>query len=305
MLLEVIDENGTKKFRQLSGTTSDGIPLGSYVSVEGNAVPDGFLECDGSTFDADAYPALAMLLGSNTLPERFDHSILSDWEAITISNNASSPTVMDYDGFLKFGYDGNNSLSEGNIYVNGVDTCYVRCQGYNGYSGYSAAIPVKKGDLVYYNGNVGTQCKVRFYKKHMLIKAVPGHVEDTTGLFNQIKDYSGLYSTTEHVCGTWIDGKPIYRKVIPFIRNNAILSTWTSLGSNLYQNSDMPVDVDMYCPGTCAVEIRTDGWGDIYAATYGTSYGFCPNVADHKIWANFYPAPAKSDIVLLYTKIGD
>ena len=103
MLLEVIDENGTKKFRQLSGTTSDGIPLGSYVSVEGNAVPDGFLECDGSTFDADAYPALAMLLGSNTLP-----------------------TVTDP-------YDSN---------------------------------------------------------KKALIKAVPGHVEDTTGLFNQIKNYS-------------------------------------------------------------------------------------------------------------------
>ena len=218
MLLEVIDENGTKKFRQLSGTTSDGIPLGSYVSVEGNAVPDGFLECDGSTFDTAAYPALAMLLGSNTLPVRFDHSILSDWEAITLSNSSSSPTEMAYDGFLKFGYDGSNSLSDGNIYVNGVDTCYVRCQGYDGYSGYSAAIPVKKGDLVYYSSNIGLQCKVRFYKKHMLIKAVPGHVEDTTGLFNQIKDYvdqGQSYSTSETLTGgTWIDGKPIYRKVV-------------------------------------------------------------------------------------------
>ena len=301
MLLEVIDENGTKKFRQLSGTTSDGIPLGSYVSVEGNAVPDGFLECDGSTFDADAYPALAMLLGSNTLPERFDHSRLSDYENITLSTNSNNPTVMDYDGFLSRYQDSVNHDIW--IYVNGVITRdYVG--GGDGSAG-TILIPVNAGDRVYSNA-LASSARARYYKKHMLIKAVPGHVEDTTGLFNQIKDYSGLYSTEERVCGTWIDGKPIYRKVIPFIRNSAFTSTWTSLGSNQYQNTtDMPVDVDTYCPGTCAVSTRTDGWCDVYGSTLNTSIGFVPNVTGQKIWANFITVSAKSDIVLLYTKTTD
>ena len=195
MLLEVIDENGTKKFRQLSGTTSDGIPLGSYVSVEGNAVPDGFLECDGSTFDAAVYPALAMLLGSNTLPERFDHSKLDDFEAITLatvqSGTPQNPTEMEYDGVLSVSLY-SVTLAPSNIYVNGTA---IPAAGVNG-TGVTTAteIPVNKGDLVYvdniYGQNNVRSSFVRYYKKHMLIKAVPGHVEDTTGLFNQIKDYS-------------------------------------------------------------------------------------------------------------------
>lgn len=37
-----------------------------------------------------------------------------------------------------------------------------------------------------------------------------------------------LYSTTEQVVGTWIDGKPIYRKVIEYT-GEIEASTWTSI----------------------------------------------------------------------------
>ena len=34
--------------------------------------------------------------------------------------------------------------------------------------------------------------------------------------YEEVEDYLPIYSTTEQVIGTWIDGKPIYRKVIDF-----------------------------------------------------------------------------------------
>ena len=70
---------------------------------------------------------------------------------------------MQYDGFLKLGYEGNDSLSVGHIYMNGQKLGYVRCIGYNGASGYFATLPIKKGDVVYATDNI-SQSKVCYYK---------------------------------------------------------------------------------------------------------------------------------------------
>lgn len=42
-----------------------------------------------------------------------------------------------------------------------------------------------------------------------------GNVSDIPDGWEQVDDVP-VYSTTETVCGTWIDGKPLYRKVIDF-----------------------------------------------------------------------------------------
>lgn len=299
MLLEVIDENGTKKFRQLSGSASDGIPLGSYVSVEGNAVPDGFLECDGSTFDADAYPALAMLLGSNTLPERFDHSKLDDYENITLSTNSANPTVMAYDGFIsKYQDSVNHDIW---IYVNNVITRdYVG--GGDGSAG-TILIPVNAGDRVYSNA-LASSAQARFYKKHMLIKAVPGHVEDTTGLFNQIKNYSGLYSETEHVCGTWIDGKPIYRKVFKFWENGALMSGFTMSGQVITKTSgNITDDADTVIKFEGVVR-TSNAWCNQQWTSSSSGIGVYW-IADNQFYSNFGSSVVNEWIIVEYTKTTD
>ena len=173
-------------------TEGESVPLGSTISYEGDTVPAGYLECDGSTFDADRYPALAMLLGSNTLPERFDHSNLSEWENITISTDVNNPTEITNDGFLMFTWNKGEGQGSGQyfIYVNGIGYTYTFASD-GPRDGATCTVPLKKGDLVYSpNFRWVSICKIAYYKKHMAIKATSSYVSDTENtLFNQIKDY--------------------------------------------------------------------------------------------------------------------
>jgi len=47
----------------------DGSPIGSIVTYPSLTPPEGYLLCDGSTFEATLYPELNVLLGGNTLPD--------------------------------------------------------------------------------------------------------------------------------------------------------------------------------------------------------------------------------------------
>ena len=42
-----------------------------------------------------------------------------------------------------------------------------------------------------------------------------------------------VYSTEEQVVGTWIDGKPIYRKVIAFTPRIIVEASWQSIGVSI------------------------------------------------------------------------
>lgn len=53
------------------------------------------------------------------------------------------------------------------------------------------------------------------------------------------------YSTTETKIGTWIDGKPIYRKVIPIFENSQLVSGITPIaGSDYEYTGGMPSNID-------------------------------------------------------------
>lgn len=53
----------------VSGANSSGLPLGSIIPIYSITVPTGFLPCNGQQFDTTQYPSLYALLGSNTLPD--------------------------------------------------------------------------------------------------------------------------------------------------------------------------------------------------------------------------------------------
>jgi hypothetical protein len=60
------------------------------------------------------------------------------------------------------------------------------------------------------------------------------------------------YSTTEHVVGTWIDGKPIYEKSYP-ITNTNISTGWNILINNVS-------DIDTFVSGECALSDSSYGY---------------------------------------------
>ena len=82
-------------------------------------------------------------------------------------------------------------------------------------------IPVKKGDVVR-KGQASTGLYyAQYYKSHLYIKAVDGvDISDEDTFLVTVKNFveeKNSYSTTEMLTGgKWIDGKPIYRKVIDF-----------------------------------------------------------------------------------------
>ena len=61
--------DGQKKIVPLTTDTGTGAPVGTLISQYKKVPMSGYLYCDGSTFDQNAYPALYMYLGTNVLPD--------------------------------------------------------------------------------------------------------------------------------------------------------------------------------------------------------------------------------------------
>ena len=69
MLGLVKEINGEKTIIPLTTDTGTGAPIGTLISQYKKKPMSGYLYCDGSTFDENAYPALYMYLGTNVLPD--------------------------------------------------------------------------------------------------------------------------------------------------------------------------------------------------------------------------------------------
>ena len=223
---------------------STGTPLGTWASFENDYAPNIEWLQGGTTFNPNTYPALAMYLGGNTVPERFDHNRLGDAELITVEYlDASTSTLSNVTptSFTTIAYDGEievNARFIGNqglmgAYLNDKYIAFINI--YGGGSGSpeykTIALSVKKGDRLclvfnrrYTSSTANTwlgspYVQARYYKHPMFIKATPTSADsDYEGTLNAIREFyvrNNTYSTEERLTGgVWIDGKPIYRKVI-------------------------------------------------------------------------------------------
>ena len=61
--------NGQKTIIPLTTDIGTGAPVGTFITQYKKVPMSGYLYCDGSTFDENAYPALYMYLGTNVLPD--------------------------------------------------------------------------------------------------------------------------------------------------------------------------------------------------------------------------------------------
>ena len=209
---------------------NNSVPLGTWVSFESGVAPGpSYLEA-GATFNADIYPALAMMLGGTVVPERFDHSQLGGMEDISIPESSATHLTVPYDGFIILQNKANN---QSYIYIktpNSVVRTYVFS---NSSSYYQNTIPVRKGDEVYRIGSFGS-ASVRYYKKHLFIKAtVASDDGDYEGTLNTIRTYvrnSNSYSVTEKPTGGyWTDGRPIYQRTYTGLTVKATATTIDTL----------------------------------------------------------------------------
>lgn len=247
---EMEEDLPNKQDDDLVGTLSadDGelqdAPLGSVMSYLGTTDPsDGkWLICDGRDTTGTAielethYPSLFMFLGgTNVLPLISDKTEL-DWNNVTettISDTTEHTMTITQDGCLFYDMGGFNG-TYGYVSVNGVEVTKGSTNNSNYAVKQEGSVEVKKGDIVVYkNGWTNTYLSsykliLVPYKHYKIIKAVSS--VDTYNMpsseiaqveqyvdegINTIKNNGLSYSITETLTGgTWIDGKPIYRKVV-------------------------------------------------------------------------------------------
>jgi len=297
MIYEIYTENGTKKKRALTGN-GYGLPLGTWISYEGTC-PDGFLEA-GTTFNTTTYAALYAMLGSNKVPERFDHNRPSDYEPIAIPSTAGTAMTAEYDGEIIYTTNADVSTV---IFINGVQITNPSVRGY--YSSTTATFSVKKGDVFYVtviNGTINTDNeKARWYKRHLAIKATPAYVEPDTvsDMVNTLRTQDS-YSTSEVNTGKkWIDGKPIYRKVIHWDTPQYNMSTINGVSTSSVGLPSMEnvIYFDVLLEGggykmnlSTNTSVITMGFNDDFTAFYATSGGTLMNI---------------KDIIIEYTKTTD
>lgn len=280
MIYEIYTENGTKKKRALTGN-GYGLPLGTWISYEGTC-PDGFLEA-GTTFNTTTYAALYAMLGSNKVPERFDHSKLSDWETLSLPSAQVDSITMEYDGIIMASVEENQgrlyllnfSQDGGNTWKN-----IVIDRDYSDTAGGSATLQLNKGDKVYYSINTTGYVPTvyaAYYKRHLAIKATPAYVEPDTvsDMVNTLRTQDS-YSTEEVNTGKkWIDGRPIYRFGFTYIGN--ISANWAPVYSDatFMSNVDLVLSAllvdNTLLKGTYPAPSRTDN-GVLQVFTQGGWY---------------------------------
>ena len=240
-------------------STRIGNPLGTILAIYSNAVPYGYLPCNGVAFDENQYPALYAMLGTNKTPDT-PCDLGADWdnaESITLS---TSDYVAQENGWI-VGYgvtsvDGDVYLAVNDILVsrggcwvgNYTDRCVVQ-------------IKVNKGDVVKSSSNFNAQ-DFHFvpFKKyaHFVIKATSGLEETQQDYVLQSLLEADSYSTDEVATGKkWIDGKTIYRKVFYSATN---WSNGATVGT--IDNFDMIINITDIA--------ATASSGGSYHSNYGT-----------------------------------
>lgn len=217
--------NGQKKIVPLTTDTGTGAPVGTLIQQYKKVAMSGYLYCDGSTFDQNDYPALYMYLGTNVLPD-YRECVMVGAE----QNTTDTIATHDVYGEGEFKDDqmqritGSFEVPNRNRAPNSSGAFSVSSSPTNWFAisneptqpslvSFDSANIARSGDT---DTTHGKQKAVYVY-----IKATSGLAENQQeNVLNDVKGYvdgSNSYSTDEvKTGGKWIDGKPIYRKVVDF-----------------------------------------------------------------------------------------
>ena len=220
-MLGLIKEiSGQKTIIPLTTDTGTGAPVGTLISQYKKVPMSGYLYCDGSTFDETAYPALYLYLGTNVLPD-YRECVMVGAEQNT------TDTIAEHDVYTQgqFKDDQLQTHNHGTVKVNGVaDFGVIGDPSWSETSVYSATVSSGSNNTISLSagnntGRSGTTTHGKQKAVFVYIKATSGLAENQQeNVLNDVKDYvdnSNSYATSEILTGgTWIDGKPIYRKVV-------------------------------------------------------------------------------------------
>ena len=207
-MLGIVKEiDGQKTIVPLTTDTGTGASVGTLIQQYKKKPMSGYLYCDGSTFDQNAYPALYMYLGTNVLPD-YRECVMVGAEQNTTDTIAAHDVYGE--GEFKDDQLQSHTHSIPNSNPGGTDQYSIEYT----FKGFNKNIYTDENTGRFGETTHGKQKAVYVY-----IKATSGLAENQQdNVLNDVKNYvdsSNSYSTEEiKTGGTWIDGKPIYRKVL-------------------------------------------------------------------------------------------
>lgn len=286
-IFQVQTVNGQKKLVPMTGGVPDG-SVGSLIMKYKKIQPKNCLYCDGrDTTGTDEelriyYPALYMYLGSNVLPD-YRECVMVGAEQNT------TDTIATHDVYTQGQFKDDQMqkiMGKATLGVAGVDSF----GGFVG-SGFSGAISGGDGKKQTFKAydtqsansysslnldssqvtRTGTPDVTHGKQKavYVYIVAVDSVVvSDDESFLRVVENYideKNSYSETETLTGgTWIDGKPIYRKVVTFTAKIFNNGSWTEIPLSVSNIGQVVNVVGIYTAvGQC--------W-NIFATQKGTNY---------------------------------
>jgi microcystin-dependent protein len=277
-------------------STRIGNPLGTILAIHSNAVPYGYLPCNGVAFDEHQYPALYALLGDNHTPDLRECNLVGAGQSErTILDDAGHShdvyTIGQFKDDQIQNIEGNigSVLAEGSkngpFYVTqtGISCSgltYGHADGYGQQARFDASRVARAGTTTH-GKNVGV---------NYVIKATSGLEETQQDYVLQSLLEADNYSTDEVATGKkWIDGKMIYRKAF-----SGAMSNGTTLAS----------DVDTLVSQYGSLVVSSDSWGP-FPRESGAPYARIKlNESNHSLFADF-STTCTCKIVIEYTKTTD
>jgi len=223
-IVKVID--GVKKIIPVTADAGAGNPVGSYLYLEKKSNPQGYLYCDGSTFDETKYPLLYAYLGSNVLPD------WREFSAVGAEENTTSSVIATHDVYTQ-GQEKDDQLQEHTHSVDSTISYATNAQAGNTLGVRETSSNTNTNASTIISGRAGTVTRGKRKAVFIYIKATSGLSENAQDNVINTLNEQRSYSTEEHLTGKkWIDGKPIYEKSFICSTSNTILSN--SIGGARY-----------------------------------------------------------------------
>ena len=180
-MLGIVKDN---KIIPLTTDTGTGAPVGTLIQQYKKKPMSGYLYCDGSTFDENAYPALYMYLGTNVLPD-YRECVMVGAEQNTTDTIAAHDVYGEGEFKDDQLQDHKHNIGNGILYLK--DTAGWSSNGARSGSGNTEETMTVEGVV---NARTGDTTHGKQKAVYVYIKATSGLAENQQdNVLNAIKDY--------------------------------------------------------------------------------------------------------------------